>query len=93
MTAKKKTGKSSKRSKALIARADAVRARLAQIGIDERDVVDAVAWARKVDPKSYLLATCRERRKPYSKERARRHGRSIPFTIPPSETAHPAVAA
>jgi hypothetical protein len=28
-------------------RADEVRARLAQLGIDEQDVVDAVAWARK----------------------------------------------
>ena len=30
-----------------IQRADAVRAKLAELGIDERDVTDAVAWARR----------------------------------------------
>lgn len=35
-----------------IQRADAVRARLAELGIDERDVAQAVAWARKRAPKA-----------------------------------------
>ncbi len=30
-----------------IQRADAVRAKLAELGIDEQDVTDAVAWARR----------------------------------------------
>jgi hypothetical protein len=30
-----------------ISRADEVRVKLAQLGIDEQDVVDAVSWARK----------------------------------------------
>jgi hypothetical protein len=37
-----------------IQRADAVRAKLAELGLGEQDVVDAVAWARK--------ATARPRR-------------------------------
>jgi hypothetical protein len=35
-----------------INRADAVRARLADLGITETDVVDAVAWARKKSGKA-----------------------------------------
>lgn len=35
-----------------IQRADAVRAKLAEIGLDEQDVADAVAWARGAKPKS-----------------------------------------
>ncbi len=35
-----------------IQRADAVRAKLAEMGIDEQDVADAVAWSRKQAPKA-----------------------------------------
>ncbi|HEY0309419.1 MAG TPA: hypothetical protein VGB94_14750 [Acidobacteriaceae bacterium] len=31
----------------ILSKADMVRLRLAQLGIDERDVADAVSWARK----------------------------------------------
>jgi len=34
-----------------IQRADAVRAKLAEMGIDEQDVADAVAWARAQEQK------------------------------------------
>jgi len=35
-----------------IQRADAVRAKLAKLGLTEQDVAEAVAWARKPAPKS-----------------------------------------
>ena len=34
-----------------IQRADAVRAKLAELGIDEQDVADSVVWARAQEPK------------------------------------------
>ncbi|MBL8526766.1 MAG: AbrB/MazE/SpoVT family DNA-binding domain-containing protein [Burkholderiales bacterium] len=34
-----------------IQRADAVRAKLAELGLDEQDVADAVAWARRPEEK------------------------------------------
>jgi len=33
-----------------IQRADAVRAKLAELGVGEKDIADAVAWARRVRP-------------------------------------------
>jgi hypothetical protein len=35
-----------------IQRADAVRAKLAELGLEEQDVADAVAWARQRKPKA-----------------------------------------
>jgi len=35
-----------------IQRADAVRAKLAELGLTEQDVSDAVAWARETPPKA-----------------------------------------
>ena len=35
-----------------IQRADAVRAKLAELELDENDLADAVAWARKQKPKA-----------------------------------------
>jgi hypothetical protein len=33
-----------------IQRGDALRAKLAELGLDEQDVTDAVAWARQAPP-------------------------------------------
>jgi hypothetical protein len=52
MTAKKKAEKRITIPKAPVHRADDVRARLTQVGIDERDVTAAVSWARKVTSKA-----------------------------------------
>lgn len=35
-----------------IQRADAVRAKLAELELEEKDIADAVAWARKQKPKA-----------------------------------------
>ncbi len=40
-----------------IQRGDAVRAKLAELGLDERDVADAVGWARKAVDERTLLST------------------------------------
>ncbi len=47
MAARKKTEKRIALPKAPISRADSVRVRLVQRGIQEKDVLDAVSWARK----------------------------------------------
>jgi hypothetical protein len=47
MTARKKFEKPITLPKLPVRRADYVRVRLAQVGIDERDVSAAVLWARK----------------------------------------------
>jgi len=40
-----------------IQRADAVRAKLAELDLTEKDVSDAVAWARKATPKARARKT------------------------------------
>jgi len=52
MTARKTAEKRSTLSKTPVRRGDDVGACLAQLGVDERDVVAAVLWARKVTAKA-----------------------------------------
>jgi hypothetical protein len=52
MTDRKKSEKQITLPTAPVGRADDVRARLAKIGIDERDVTAAVLWAREIASKA-----------------------------------------
>ncbi|MFZ0817799.1 MAG: hypothetical protein WAM78_19900 [Candidatus Sulfotelmatobacter sp.] len=47
MPARKKIGDRITPPKAFVSRADEVRDRLFQLGIEEEDIADAVRWARK----------------------------------------------
>lgn len=44
-----------------IQRGDAVRAKLAELGIDEQDVADAVAWARQATAKAASVKSPRRK--------------------------------
>ena len=47
-----------------IQRADAVRAKLAELGVQERDIADAVAWARRRAPARPKAAGKAQRKQP-----------------------------
>lgn len=48
MPARKRAENRLKLPRASVGRADEVRAQLAQLGIDKRDVADAVRWVREI---------------------------------------------
>jgi hypothetical protein len=47
-----------------IQRADAVRAKLAELGVQERDIADAVVWARRPAPSARKTAKRAQRKQP-----------------------------
>lgn len=49
-----------------IQRSDAVRAKLAELNLQEQDIADAVAWARQTPTASAVKSACRDRKGRYA---------------------------